>query len=682
MSTPFATHARRELVRRAALEAVRRLDPRRMLGKPVLLTVELAAACATLLALEAVLEPGPAGAFVATALALCLWATLLLASFAESLAESRSRARVDALRKVRGAVQARRLQEIRRDAPTELVHASQLRRGDLVLVVAGDTIPADGVVVAGIASVDESALTGAHTPVVRESGGDRRAVLAGSFVLGDWVILEVWSNPGEAFIDRVSALVEGSLRRRRLDRTSLDILLVEVAMVLLLGWALLRPVSAGALEPLSLVVLVGLLAAMIPTTLAALIPLSCAAGLDRMLEINVVAGSARAVEAAGLVDVLLLDKAGAIATGNRRAVGLVPAPGVDRNELAEAAQMVSLADETPEGRSVVELSLRELGPPRRSLDGSAVRFAPFSSFTRMGGVDMAGRQIRKGDLEAISAFLRERGAEVPAEVRQAAQAIVTAGGTPLVITDDARVLGVLDLQPASPGGARRRFAALRRAGVTTVMITSDNPVAAAAVAAESGVDDFLAEATPEAKLALIRKYQRAGKVVAMTGDGHTDAPALAQAEVSLAMNGGTQAAREAGSLVDLDADATKVLRVLEVGRRDAATRASLAAFGIGSDLGKCIVVLPAVFAAACPGVLTSDLLGLGSPARVVLAAVLFNALALAGLVPLALRGLPLRPRSRAARITRDVVLFGLTGALAPIAGVKLLDLALAGLRLA
>jgi K+-transporting ATPase ATPase B chain len=553
----------------------------------------------------------------------------------------------------------------------------------VVLVEAGDEIPADGEVELGVASVDESAITGESAPVIRESGGDRSAVTGGTRVLSDWLVVRVTANPGEAFLDRIIGLVEGAKRQKTPNEIALTILLAFMTILFLLATATLLPFSihavhsAGRGEPITVTVLVALLVCLIPTTIGGLLSAIGIAGMDRLIRANVIAVSGRAVEAAGDVDVLLLDKTGTITLGNRVAIELIPAPGVDPAELADRAQLASLADETPEGRSIVVLVKQRFGLRERDVAALGARFVPFSAVTRMSGVDLEGRCVRKGAAEAIRKWVRDQGQEVPAEVTAAVDGIAREGGTPLVVAEDARVLGVVQLKDVLKGGIRERFAELRRMGIETVMITGDNPLTAAAIAAEAGVDDFLAEATPEMKLRLIRRRQAQGHLVAMTGDGTNDAPALAQADVAVAMNTGTQAAREAGNMVDLDSNPTKLIEIVEIGKQLLMTRGALTTFSISNDVAKYFAILPAAFAATYPALGALDVMRLGSPGSAILSAVIFNALIIVFLIPLALRGVRYRPVGASALLRRNLLLYGLGGIVTPFLGIKLVDLALA-----
>jgi potassium-transporting ATPase ATP-binding subunit len=624
--------------------------------------------------------------FVA-AIALWLWATLLFANFAESLAEGRGKAQAAALRSSKRDTTAHRFPGGRTDQPYESVPSSSLRRGDVVLVEAGDTIPGDGEVVRGTASVDESAITGESAPVIREAGGDRSAVTGGTRLLSDTLHIRISANPGEAFIDRMIAMVENARRQRTPNEIALAILLAALTVIFLKTTATLLPFSiysvatAGHGAPISITVLVALLVCLIPTTIGGLLSAIGIAGMDRMIQANVIATSGRAVEAAGDVDVLLLDKTGTITLGNRLASRFIAAAGVSAADLADAAQLSSLADETPEGRSIVILAKQQHGIRGRDVQALGAHFIAFSAQTRMSGVDFEGRRIRKGAADAIGKWLAEQGGALPPELQRAVETVARQGATPLVVADGARALGVVELKDIVKGGIRERFAELRRMGIRTVMITGDNKLTAAAIAAEAGVDDFLAEATPEAKLKLIREHQQQGRLVAMCGDGTNDAPALAQADVAVAMNTGTQAAKEAGNMVDLDSNPTKLIEVVEVGKQMLITRGSLTTFSIANDVAKYFAIIPAAFATTYPQLNTLNIMRLASPNSAILSAVIFNALIIIALIPLALRGVRYRPVGAEALLRRNLLIYGLGGIIVPFVGIKLIDLVLVGLHL-
>ncbi len=678
------------LYRRAVLDAFKKLNPRWMVRNPVMFVVEIGAVLTTFLWVQSLTGQGEASPGFIGAVSLWLWFTVLFANFAEALAEGRGKAQAEALRRMRQETHAKRLKEPRRDAPMEIVSSSELRKGDFYLVEAGDILPADGEVVEGIASVDESAVTGESAPVIRESGGDRSAVTGGTRLLSDWLIVRVTANPGEGFLDHMIHLVEGAKRQKTPNEIALTILLAAFTIIFLGVVVTLLPFSLYSVEatgqgrPVTITVLVALLVCLIPTTIGGLLPAIGIAGMDRVIRRNVIPLSGRAVEAAGDVDVLLLDKTGTITLGNRQAVELIPAPGVDERTLAEAAQLASLADETPEGRSIVVLAKEKYGLRGRTLTPgeqapAGFRFVPFSAQTRMSGVDYNGVAIRKGAPDAIFAWIQEQGESVPQEVRVIVESIARNGGTPLVVARNGKVLGVIHLKDIVKGGIRERFAQLRRMGIKTVMITGDNPLTAASIAAEAGVDDFLAQATPETKLKLIREYQAKGHVVAMTGDGTNDAPALAQADVAVAMNTGTQPAREAANLIDLDSNPTKLLDIVEIGKQLLMTRGALTTFSIANDVAKYFAIIPAAFVSVYPSLQALNIMRLATPESAILSAVIFNALIIPALIPLALRGVPYRPVG-AARLLRDhLLLYGLGGLIAPFIGIKAIDLVLVAL---
>jgi K+-transporting ATPase ATPase B chain len=674
------------ILRRAALDSIRKLNPLHQLRNPVMFTVWICSAFTTALWVQALAGHGEERPGFILAIALWLWFTVLFANFAEAMAEGRGKAQADSLRGSRKDVKARKLAGPSRDAAATLIPAPSLRIGDLVLVEAGETIPGDGEVIEGVASVNEAAITGESAPVIRESGGDRSAVTGGTTVLSDWLLIRISANPGESFLDRMIAMVEGAKRQKTPNEIALDILLAGLTIVFLLATATLLPYSifsakaAGHGSPVGLTVLVALLVCLIPTTIGGLLSAIGIAGMDRMIQANVIATSGRAVEAAGDVDVLLLDKTGTITFGNRQAVAFLPAPGVDTRTLADAAQLSSLADETPEGRSIVVLAKEEHGLRERELHALDAHFVPFTAQTRMSGVDIVKegghRQIRKGAAAAIEEFVQVQGGHFPEELRRAVDQIAMSGGTPLVVADGSTALGVIQLKDIVKGGIKERFADLRGMGIKTVMITGDNPLTAAAIAAEAGVDDFLAQATPEAKLKLIREYQSGGRLVAMTGDGTNDAPALAQADVAVAMNSGTQAAKEAGNMVDLDSNPTKLIEIVEIGKQLLMTRGSLTTFSIANDVAKYFAILPAAFVATYPALGALNIMGLHSPESAILSAVVFNALVIVVLIPLALRGVKYRPIGAAHLLQRNLLVYGLGGLVVPFAGIKLIDLLL------
>jgi K+-transporting ATPase ATPase B chain len=675
-----------DLAWRASFDAFGKLAPRHLLANPVLLVVEVGALFTTALGFHAAFasDADPPAGFT-LAVAGLLWFTVLFANFAEALAEGRGKARASALRRLRRDVLAKTLFEPRRAAPHVPGPATWLHRGDVVLVEQGDTIPADGEVIEGVASVDESAVTGESAPVIRESGGPRSAVTGGTRVLSDWLIVRVGAEPGESFLDRMIALVEGARRQRTPNEVALQLLLAALSLVFLFVTTALLAFShhaihaAGHGAPVSLTVLVALLVCLIPTTIGGLLPAIGIAGMDRLLRANVIATSGRAVEAAGDVDVLLLDKTGTLTLGNREAVAFLPAPGVGERELAEVAQLASLADETPEGRSIVVLAKQRFALRGPELGARALRLVRFSAHTRLSGAEFLDRSLRKGAVSAIEAFVKEQGGELPGLVRAQADQVASRGGTPLVVADGGRVLGVVELRDVVKGGLRERFAELRKIGIKTVMLTGDNAITAAAIAAEAGVDDFLAEATPEDKLALIRDYQAKGHLVAMAGDGINDAPALAQADVGVAMNTGTQTAKEAGNMIDLDSSPTKLLSVVQIGKQLLITRGALTTFSLASDLAKYFAIIPTAFAATYPALGALDVMRLNSPESAVLSALIFNALIIFSLIALALRGVRYRVAPTRRLLRANLLTYGLSGVLLPFLAIKLIDLGLAAL---
>lgn len=675
------------LVRTALIDAVKKLDPRVQWRNPVMFVVYLGSWLTTLIWLTILSGQATGSAMFTGNVALWLWFTVLFANVAEALAEGRSKAQAESLRGVKKTSWAKKLSEARVDAPQEKVSADSLRKGDVVLIEAGDTVPCDGEVLEGGASVDESAITGESAPVIRESGGDFSSVTGGTRVLSDWLVVECSVNPGETFLDRMIAMVEGAKRRKTPNEVALTILLVALTIVFLLATATLYPFSVFSVEanhagsPVTITVLVALLVCLIPTTIGGLLSAIGVAGMSRMLGANVIATSGRAVEAAGDVDVLLLDKTGTITLGNRQASEFLPAPGVTEQQLADAAQLSSLADETPEGRSIVVLAKQRFNLRERDLHSLNATFVPFSAQTRMSGVNVQDRMIRKGAVDAIRRHVESNQGHFPRAVEDAVESVARTGGTPLVVADGPRVLGVVALKDIVKGGIKERFAELRKMGIKTVMITGDNRLTAAAIAAEAGVDDFLAEATPEAKLALIRQYQAEGRLVAMTGDGTNDAPALAQADVAVAMNSGTQAAKEAGNMVDLDSNPTKLIEVVHIGKQMLMTRGSLTTFSIANDVAKYFAIIPAAFAATYPQLNALNVMQLHSPASAILSAVIFNALVIVFLIPLALKGVSYKAMSAAALLRRNLWIYGLGGLLVPFVGIKLIDLVLTALMM-
>ncbi|MCC7387491.1 MAG: potassium-transporting ATPase subunit KdpB [Phycisphaerales bacterium] len=669
----------------SARRAVLRLSPQAMMGNPVMFVAWLGALVTSVESVRVIATGGEGLVFV-LAVTIFLWLTVWFANFAESLAEARGRAQADTLRSARQDVMATKLASADRSAARSEVPGGSLRKGDIVIVEAGGVIPADGEIIEGVASVDESAVTGESAPVIRESGGDRSAVTGGTRVLSDWIIVTVTADPGEAFLDRMISMVEGATRQKTPNEIALTIVLAGFTLAFLLVCVTLYPIGAYFDTRIDVVTLVALLVCLIPTTIGALLSAIGIAGMTRLGASNVVAMSGRAVEAAGDVDVLLLDKTGTITLGNRRATAFVPAAGVDESAVAEGAQLASLADETPEGRSIVVLAKEKHGLRGRDLQQEGARFIPFSAETRMSGVDVQGRKIRKGALEAIRAFIESHAGTLDPGVARAADEIAAAGGTPLVVAEvvngTARALGVVHLKDIVKGGIRERFAELRKMGIKTVMITGDNPKTAAAIAAEAGVDDFLAEATPEAKLRLIREYQAKGHLVAMTGDGTNDAPALAQADVAVAMQTGTQAAKEAGNMVDLDSNPTKLIDIVGVGKQMLMTRGSLTTFSIANDVAKYFAIIPAIFVVALPQLAPLNIMGLESPRSAILSAVIFNAIVIPALIPIAMRGVEYKPVSADALLRRNLLIYGLGGLIVPFLGIKLIDFAVAGIGLA
>ncbi len=679
------------LVRPAIVDSFKKLTPRTQFRNPVMFCVYAGSILTTILWVAALVGQAEAPAGFILAVALWLWFTVLFANFAEAIAEGRSKAQAASLRSAKKDVMAKKLNEPHPKSPIRITTASDLRKGDVVLVETGDTIPADGEVIEGVASVDESAITGESAPVIRESGGDFSSVTGGTRVLSDWIVVKVTANPGEAFLDRMIAMVEGAKRQKTPNEIALTILLVALTIVMLLATATLLPFSIFSVEAMksghvvTITALVALLVCLIPTTIGGLLSAIGVAGMSRMMQANVIATSGRAVEAAGDVDVLLLDKTGTITLGNRQASLFVPAPGVTEEALADAAQLSSLADETPEGRSIVVLAKERFNIRQRDMGTLHATFLGFSAQTRMSGVDLPGREIRKGAADAIKRYVEGRGGRFPDEVRRAVDDVARRGSTPLVVADlqtgeaghGARVLGVIELKDIVKGGIKERFAELRKMGIKTVMVTGDNRLTAAAIAAEAGVDDFLAEATPETKLATIREHQSAGRLVAMTGDGTNDAPALAQADVAVAMNTGTQAAKEAGNMVDLDSNPTKLIEIVEIGKQMLMTRGSLTTFSIANDVAKYFAIIPAAFATTYPQLNALNVMHLATPSSAIMSAVIFNALIIVLLIPLALKGVRYRALGAASLLRRNLLVYGLGGILVPFVGIKLIDIVLA-----
>lgn len=667
-----------KILKNAIIDSFWKLNPRLMVKNPVMFVVEVGAVITMVVLLANVIER-TGGYWFGLQITLWLWFTVLFANFAEAMAEGRGKAQAETLRKARAETEARRLRE---DGTTEVVPSSKLRSGHIVLVAAGEFIPGDGEVIEGVASVDESAITGESAPVIRESGGDRSAVTGGTRVLSDEIKVRITSNPGETFLDRMICLVEGASRQKTPNEIALNILLAGLTIIFLLAVVTLQPFAIYSGAPQNIFALVSLLVCLIPTTIGGLLSAIGIAGMDRLIQRNVIAMSGRAVEAAGDVDVLLLDKTGTITLGNRQATVFHPSPGVTEGELASAAQLASFADETPEGRSIVVLAKEKYGLRGRELAPHNPTFIPFTAQTRMSGVDMDHTHIRKGAPEAISRYVAERGQIVPAEVQECVERIAKSGGTPLLVAMNQRVYGTIELTDIVKGGIRERFDHLRAMGIRTMMITGDNPLTAAAIARQAGVDDFLAEAKPEDKMALIRSEQAKGKLVAMTGDGTNDAPALAQADVGVAMNTGTQAAKEAGNMVDLDSNPTKLIEIVEIGKQLLITRGALTTFSVANDVAKYFAIIPAMFAGTFPLLGMLNVMKLRTPESAILSAVIFNALIIIALIPLALRGVKYRPLGAAALLRRNLFIYGLGGVIAPFLGIKLIDVLVGWMHLA
>ncbi len=669
-----------EILRPAVVASFRKLVPQHVVKNPVMFVVEIGSVLTTLIFLRDLVAPTPSSQplWFTAAVSFWLWFTVVFANFAEAVAEGRGKAQADTLRKMRQETTARRLVNGKRE---ERVPASSLRKGDIVVIEAGELIPGDGEVIEGIASVDESAITGESAPVIRESGGDRSAVTGGTKVLSDRIVVRITADPGESFLDRMIALVEGASRQKTPNEIALNILLAGLTLVFLFACVTLVPFALYSGVGLSATVVVALLVCLIPTTIGGLLSAIGIAGMDRLLRKNVLAMSGRAVEAAGDVDTLLLDKTGTITLGNRMATEFLPVDGARTEELADAAQLASLADETPEGRSIIVLAKEQYQLRGREVEQIGAHFVPFSAQTRMSGCDLNGRIIRKGAVDAIAAHVKALGGKVPTEVEAIAHGIGDAGGTPLAVSDGNLILGIIHLKDVVKGGIRDRFERFRAMGIRTVMITGDNPRTAAAIAREAGVDDFLAEATPETKMRLIKEEQVKGKLVAMTGDGTNDAPALAQADVGVAMNTGTQAAKEAGNMVDLDSNPTKLLEVVEVGKQLLMTRGVLTTFSIANDVAKYFAIIPALFVGVFPEIAPLNIMHLASPQSAILSAVIFNALIIIALIPLALRGVQYRPLGAAALLARSLLIYGVGGVIAPFVGIKLIDMALAAMGL-
>jgi potassium-transporting ATPase ATP-binding subunit len=672
MSTAKKAIWNAQIVKRAIVDSFKKLNPKKMMGNPVMFVVEVGSVLTTLQLIRGLIAPVPGVTNTGFELqiTLWLWFTVLFANFAEAMAEGRGKAQADNLRKAKTETIAHRVVS---GDKTEDVAAPQLRKDDVVIVSAGEFIPGDGEIIFGVASVDESAITGESAPVIREAGGDRSAVTGGTRVLSDQIRVRITSNPGETFIDRMIALVEGAERQKTPNEIALNILLAGLTIIFLLAVVTLQPFAIYSSAPQTIFVLVSLLVCLIPTTIGGLLSAIGIAGMDRLIQHNVLAMSGRAVEAAGDVNTLLLDKTGTITLGNRQATAFIPLPGVDETELAEAAQLSSLADETPEGRSIVVLAKEKYGLRGRELAPHEATFVAFTAQTRMSGVDFDSREIRKGAADAIQKYLGSGSNHLNADLTNIVERISREGGTPLVVAEDRLPLGVIQLKDIIKGGMIERFNQMRQMGIRTVMITGDNPLTAATIAREAGVDDFLAQATPEDKMALIKKEQAGGKLVAMTGDGTNDAPALAQADVGVAMNTGTQAAKEAGNMVDLDSNPTKLIEIVEIGKQLLMTRGALTTFSIANDVAKYFAIIPAMFAGAFPVLNALNIMGLRTPQSAILSAVIFNAVIIIALIPLALRGVKYRPMSAASLLRRNLLIYGLGGIVVPFIGIKIID---------
>jgi len=665
------------IVAEALRSAFRKLHPRIQMKNPVMFVVYVGVIFTTGLLLRDLLQNSQTNFFFALQINIWLWFTVLFANFAEAIAEGRGKAQAQALKNTRSKTKAKKLS----GNDVLVVDANQLKKGDLLLIEAGDTIPSDGEVVEGMATVDESAVTGESAPVIRESGGDKSSVTGGTRVLSDWIKVRVTANPGETFLDRMISLVEGAKRQKTPNEIALTILLVGLTIIFLIAVTTLEPFAMYSGVTLSVTTLLALLVCLIPTTIGGLLSSIGIAGMDRLLKRNVLAMSGRAVEAAGDVNVLLLDKTGTITLGNRMATDFIPAPGVSESEMADAAQLSSLADETPEGRSIVVLAKEKYNLRERDLEKLGAEFVPFTAQTRMSGINMNGQEIRKGSMDAIQKYVAGQGSFVPPDVKNMCDTIAKSGGTPLIVVQNTRVLGTIQLKDIVKGGIKERFRELRQMGIKTVMITGDNPLTAAAIAAEAGVDDFLAEATPEAKLKMIREYQEKGMLVAMTGDGTNDAPALAQADVGVAMNSGTQAAKEAGNMVDLDSNPTKLIDIVEIGKQLLMTRGSLTTFSIANDVAKYFAIIPAMFTGTFPVLGIFNIMGLTNSSSAILSAVVFNALIIVALIPLALKGVKYEPVGANVILRKNLLIYGLGGFVAPFIGIKLIDMILVALRL-
>ena len=674
------------ILRPAFISAFTKLNPLHQIKNPIMFTVMVGCVLVTVLFFQALFGHGEASTSFIASVMFWLWFTVIFANFAEAMAEGRGKAQAATLREAKRSLQAKLLAAPNHDAKIKIVDSETLRMNDIVLVEAGDFIPGDGEVIEGVASVNESAITGESAPVIRESGGDKSSVTGGTRVISDWLIIRITSNPGETFIDRMISLVEGAKRQKTPNELALNILLATLTIIFLLVTVTLYPfsvysvVSAGKGSAISITVLVSLFVCLAPTTIGGLLSAIGIAGMDRMIQANVIATSGRAVEAAGDVDVLLLDKTGTITLGNREATDFIPAEGVSEVALADSAQLASLADETPEGRSIVVLAKEKYSLRGRNIQDLNATFVPFTAQTRMSGVDLGDRQIRKGAADAIESYIHKLGGLFPASVKGQIELIAKQGSTPLVVAEGAKVLGIIRLKDIVKGGIKERFAELREMGIKTVMVTGDNTLTAAAIAAEAGVDDFLAQAKPEDKLRLIQKLQAEGRLVAMTGDGTNDAPALAQADVAVAMNTGTQAAKEAGNMVDLDSNPTKLIQIVEIGKQLLMTRGTLTTFSISNDVSKYFAIIPAAFANTYPILGALNIMHLSSPQNAILSAVIFNALAIVFLIPLALKGIKYRHVAAAKLLCSNVLIYGLGGLLVPFVGIKIIDLVLLGLQ--
>ena len=675
----------KDMMGRAVRDSFAKLDPRVQIQNPVMFLVWLSAVMTSVLAVASIFGVQDAGVptYYVVAIAVILWLTDLFSNFAEALAEGRGKAQADSLRAAKKDVEAHRIESVEDKERFTVVPGTELTRGDLVIVRAGEQIPGDGDVIEGAASVDESAITGESAPVVREAGGDRSAVTGGTTVLSDWIVVKISSEPGQSFLDKMIAMVEGAARKKTPNEIALEIFLVALSIVFILVTLALYCYSCfsvglnGMVNPTAVTTLVALLVCLAPTTIGALLSAIGIAGMSRLNEANVLAMSGRAIEAAGDVDILMLDKTGTITLGNRQAAEFIPVDGVDPAELADAAQLSSLADETPEGRSIVVLAKEQFGLRGRTLEDKGMEFIPFTAATRMSGVNYEGNEIRKGAADSVRTYVEAAGGVFSQECDEVVERIAKAGGTPLVVTKNCRVLGVVYLKDIIKSGVKEKFADLRRMGIKTIMVTGDNPLTAAAIAAEAGVDDFLAEATPEGKLEKIREFQREGHLVAMTGDGTNDAPALAQADVAVAMNTGTQAAKEAGNMVDLDSSPTKLIEVVRIGKQLLMTRGSLTTFSVANDVAKYFAIIPALFSPIYPGLGALNILGLASPLSAVLSAIIYNALVIVALIPAALKGVKYREVPSGQLLTHNLLVWGLGGIVAPFVFIKLIDMLLA-----